>query len=138
MKIREDLDIPEEELGFKTSRSSGPGGQNVNKVESRVTLLFDLDGSPSLSDEQKLLLRSRLSSRVNKEGVLRVVAQKHRTQAANRETARERFAEIVAEALVERAPRKPTRVSRTVKKRRVEQKRRRGELKRRRRQTRED
>lgn len=132
MKIREDLDIPDEELTFKTSRSSGPGGQNVNKVESRVTLLFDLDGSPSLSDDQKLLLRSRLSSRINKEGVLRVVAQKHRTQAANRETARERFAELVDEALVERAKRKPTRVSKSAKKRRIDDKRRRGDLKRKR------
>lgn len=132
MKIREDLDVPDDELSFKTSRSSGPGGQNVNKVESRVTLLFDLDGSPSLTNDQKLLLRSRLSSRINKEGVLRVVAQKHRTQAANRETARERFAELVDEALVEQLKRKPTRVSKSARKRRIDDKRRRGDLKRKR------
>ena len=132
MRIRDDLEVPDEEFAFKTSRSSGPGGQNVNKVESRVTLLFDLDGSPSLSDDQKRLLRARLSSRINKEGVLRVVAQKHRTQAANRATARERFAEMVDEALVEHPKRKPSRVSRAAKRRRVEDKRRRGDLKRRR------
>jgi ribosome-associated protein len=112
MRVRDDLTIPDEELTFKTSRSSGPGGQNVNKVESRVTLLFDLEGSPSLTEEQKRLLHTRLSSRINKEGVLRVVSQKHRTQAANRASASERFAELVAEALVEHASRRPTKVSR--------------------------
>jgi ribosome-associated protein len=134
MKVSEDLTIPDEEISFATSRSSGPGGQNVNKVESRVTLLFDLDASPSLTDDQKRLVRARLSSRINKAGVLRVVAQKHRTQRANLETASERFVELLAEALTERTERKPTRVSKAVRRRRVEDKRRRGELKRRRRE----
>ena len=138
MRIDDQLSIPDDELIFKTSRSSGPGGQNVNKIESRVTLLFDLDSSPSLTGDQKLTLRSRLSSRINKDGILRVVSQKHRTQRANRETARERFAEIVAEALVERAERKPTRVSRAAKRRRLDDKRKRSDLKRRRRTTLDD
>ncbi len=134
MRIDERTSIPDDEITFKTSRSSGPGGQNVNKVESRVTLLFDLAGSPSLSDEQKILIRARLASRINKEGVLRVVSQKHRTQAANRETARERFQSLVRDALAERVERKPTRISKAVRDRRREEKRRRGELKRQRRE----
>ncbi len=132
--IDDRVSIPDDEIAFKASRSSGPGGQNVNKVESRVTLLFDLDGTASLSEEQKLRVRARLASRINKEGVLRVVSQKHRTQAANRESARERFQGLLRDALAQRAARKPTRVSKAARQRRVEQKRRRAELKRRRRE----
>ena len=134
MKIDDRTSIPDDEITFKTSRSSGPGGQNVNKVESRVTLLFDLGGTGSLSDAQKHLIRERLASRINKKGVLRVVAQKHRTQAANRETARERFRQLLADALTARAERKPTRASAAARRRRIEDKRRRGELKRQRRE----
>ncbi len=134
MRIDDRVSIPDDEIAFKASRSSGPGGQNVNKVESRVTLLFDLDGTASLSEEQKLRVRARLASRINKEGVLRVVSQKHRTQAANRESARERFQGLLRDALAQRAARKPTRVSKAARQRRVEQKRRRAELKRRRRE----
>ncbi len=132
--IDDRVSIPDDEIAFKASRSSGPGGQNVNKVESRVTLLFDLDGTASLSEEQKLRVRARLASRINKEGVLRVVSQKHRTQAANRESARERFQGLLRDALAQRAARKPTRVSKAARQRRLEQKRRRAELKRRRRE----
>ena len=103
------LEIPETEVSFATSRSSGPGGQNVNKVESRVTLLFDLAASPSLSDEQRRRVASRLATRINKAGVLRVVAQQHRTQAANREAALARFADLLAGALRPRPPRRQTR-----------------------------
>lgn len=133
IEITPELVLPDTEVSFATSRSSGPGGQNVNKVESRVTLLFDLEGSPSLTEEQRALLRSRLAGRVNKAGVLRVVAQKHRTQAANREEALERFARLLAEALEREPPRKPTRVPRRARRRRLEAKRRRGEVKRQRR-----
>ena len=133
MSSDESLAIPGDELDFKTSRSSGPGGQNVNKVETRVTLLFDLESSTSLADEQKALLRERLASRISKEGVLRVTSQKHRTQKANREAAVERFHQLVADALSERAPRRRTRTPRAAKRRRLEAKRRRSDLKRRRR-----
>ena len=64
--------IPETELEFVASRSGGPGGQNVNKVSSRVTLRFDLDGSTSLNPEQKIRVRAKLSQRINKDGVLQV------------------------------------------------------------------
>lgn len=124
VRITEGLEIPEEELGFATSRSGGPGGQNVNKLETKVTLRFDLAGSPSLTEEQKARLRERLATRITRNGVLQVSSQRHRTQGANREAAMARFAELVGGALQEEAPRKPTKVSRAVKRRRLDNKRR--------------
>jgi ribosome-associated protein len=128
--ITEALSIPDEEVAFTTSRSGGPGGQNVNKLETRVTLRFDLGGSPSLSEGQKALLRQRLATRITKEGVFHVTAQRHRTQAANREAAIERFSELLRENLREEPPRKKTRPSRAAKARRLEEKRRRSQRKR--------
>jgi ribosome-associated protein len=128
--ISDDLALPDEEVSFTTSRSGGPGGQNVNKLETRVTLRFDLAGSPSLTAEQKERLRERLATRITRAGVLQVTSQKHRTQGENREAAVARFAELLAEALREEAPRKPTRVSKAVKRRRLDEKRRRGQRKR--------
>lgn len=122
--------IPDEELSFATSRSGGPGGQNVNKLETRVTVRFDVAGSPSLSEEQRQRLLERLATRITREGVLHVTSQKHRTQGENREAAAARLRELVTEALREETPRKPTRVSKAAKRRRVEAKKRRGERKR--------
>ncbi len=127
--ISAQLRISDTELEFRTSRSSGPGGQNVNKVETRVTLLFDLDASPSLEDDQKARIRERLSGRISREGVLRVSSQRHRTQGANRQATVERFAELLAEALREQAPRKEKRRSKASKRRRLEAKRRRSATK---------
>ncbi|MFQ5525040.1 MAG: alternative ribosome rescue aminoacyl-tRNA hydrolase ArfB [Thermoanaerobaculia bacterium] len=126
------LSVPERELTYRSSRSSGPGGQNVNKVETRVTVLFDVGHSAVLDDDQKARVRERLATRINKDGVLRVVSQKHRTQAANRDAARAKLAELLLRALAVRRKRKRTRPSREAKRRRLEDKRRRGELKRRR------
>lgn len=123
------LTIPEREVSFETSTSSGPGGQNVNKVETRVTLLFDLAASESLEPEHKQKIRNRLATRINKAGVLRVVSQKHRSQSANRQAATERFAALLAEALEETPRRKKTRPSRAARRRRLKKKRRRSEIK---------
>jgi ribosome-associated protein len=130
IRITDELAIPDEEVSFTTSRSGGPGGQNVNKLETRVTLRFDLAGSAVLSEEQKARLRERLATRITRAGVLHVTAQKHRTQAANRDAAVERFAELVREAFQEETPRKKTRPSRAAKARRVEEKRRQSQRKR--------
>ncbi len=122
--------VAEDELRFTYSRSSGPGGQNVNCVETRVTLLFDVFGSPSLTAEQKRRIASRLATRINKEGILRVIAQRHRTREANRRAATERFEELLTAALRIQRHRRKTRVPRNARRRRLEGKRRRGELKR--------
>jgi ribosome-associated protein len=124
-----DLDIPEEELTFTTSRSSGPGGQNVNKVNTRVTLLFDVSNSPSLSDRQRELVREHLAGRINRDGILRVTSQRHRTQSANREAATARFAALLAEALSATPSRLPTTIPTAVNERRLEGKRRRSRVK---------
>ena len=128
--VMEGLDVPEAELTFTTSRSSGPGGQNVNKVNTRVTLLWSVDESPSLSEEQRERLRLTLPGRISREGVLRVVSQRHRTQFANREAAVERFAGLLRQALAEAPERVAVKVPASVKARRVQEKRRRGRLKR--------
>ena len=128
--IDDTLAIPDEEVSFATSRSGGPGGQNVNKLETRVTLRFDLAGSTALSEEQKARLRERLATRITRDGILQISSQKHRSQGANREAAMERFAELLRENLRAEPPRKKTRPSRAAKARRLEEKRRQSQRKR--------
>ncbi len=128
--ITDSLEIPDAELSFSASRSAGPGGQNVNKVNTRVTLRFDLEGSEALDTAQKDLLRQRLPNRISKAGILWINAQRERSQAANRRLATERFAEIVRGALEVAPKRRPTRVSRRQKRRRLEDKRHRSRIKR--------
>jgi ribosome-associated protein len=126
IEIGDGLAIPDEDVSFVTSRSGGPGGQNVNKLETRVTLRFDLTASPALTDEQKDRLRERLATRITRAGILHVTSQKHRTQADNREAAVARFVELLREGLREEAPRKPTKIPKAARRRRVDSKRRRG------------
>ena len=121
--------INEGEFVFKVSRSSGPGGQNINKVNTRVTLFFDVSNCESLSDWQKQGILTRLATRADKNGVLRVVSQKFRTQGANRRAAVERLHELLAGALKNRPIRKKRKVPYAAKQRRLEEKRRRSLLK---------
>ncbi len=130
--INDEISIPDSELSFIASRSSGPGGQNVNKVSTRITLRFDLEASPQLTAEQKEQVWERLATRISKQGVLSVSAQRERSQSANREAATERFVELLRAALEVDPERRPTRTPRGVERRRLENKRRRSQVKRRR------
>ncbi len=130
IQINQSLAIPDEELTFSASRSGGPGGQNVNKVNTRVTLWFDVAGSPTLSAEQKQMLLTHLANRITREGVLQITSQQHRTQPANRNAAVERFVELLAQALARPKPRHKTRPTYSSKQRRLETKRLRSDTKR--------
>ena len=129
IEISDDIFISEEELVFKASRSGGPGGQNVNKVNTRVTLFFDVAGCEGLTVIQKRRILTRLSSRADKDGVIRVVSQKFRTQKANRRFAVERLKELLRAALKTRPVRKKTKIPERAHRRRLEDKRRRSMLK---------
>lgn len=124
------LVLPLSELRFTATPSSGPGGQHVNKVSTKVTLLFDVDGSPSLSEGQKARLHAALAGRIGKDGVLRLVSQTTRSQFANKEYAVERFAALVREALTPKPIRRKTRATLASKLRRLETKRKHGAVKR--------
>ncbi len=134
IRINDSLLIDEDEVRFTYSCSPGPGGQNVNKVATKATLLFDVAGSPSLSEEQRLRISRALATRITKTGVLRIVRTRHRTQTANRRDAIEEFVALLEEALRPRVSRKKTRPSRAAIKRRLEQKAKRSRLKQQRRQ----
>ena len=123
------IEICKEELVFRFSRSSGPGGQNVNKVNTRVTALFDVANSGRFTDLQKKRILKRLATRADKNGVVRVVSQRHRTQKANRTAAVERLCELLTEALKTRAVRRKTTLPVHIRRRRLEEKRRRSILK---------
>jgi ribosome-associated protein len=134
VRITDDVTVPVEELEFRVSRSSGPGGQGVNTTDSRVELRFDLTGSPSLSEAQRQRALRRLGRRVDPGGTLRVVAQTHRSQLANRRAAMERFADLLAEAVAPPPkPRRPTRPGVAARARRLDAKRHRATVKRQRR-----
>jgi len=128
-RINKDLSVDDDELRFEFARSSGPGGQNVNKVETKVRLLFDLCSSRSLSTEQRALIEERLATRITKAGVMHVSSQRHRTREANRRATIERFVELLADSLEEQEPRVQTRVPKAARKRRLESKRRRSQKK---------
>lgn len=130
IEINSGIGISEQELSFSFERSSGPGGQNVNKVNTRVTLHFDVDRSTSLSHLQKSSLRRSLAGRISQDGVLRIISSKERTQLANRRAAVNRFISLMAEALDEPKPRRKSIPPASAERRRVENKVRRSEVKR--------
>jgi ribosome-associated protein len=115
LRVDESLSIPRNELGVRVSRSSGAGGQHVNKTSSRVEIFWNVVRSSALSEQQRLRLLDRLRSRLTGDGSIRVVASDERSQSRNRDLAEERLSEMVRRALIvpkKRRPTKPTRASR--------------------------
>ncbi|MCW0483614.1 alternative ribosome rescue aminoacyl-tRNA hydrolase ArfB [Gaoshiqia sediminis] len=117
------------EFVFQTSRSSGPGGQNVNKVNSRVELRFDIPNSALLTDGQKEMLLKKLASKLTSEGALLVVSQEDRSQLRNKELATEKFYELLRRALKPLKRRRATRPTRASVERRIQSKKQLGEKK---------
>ena len=130
IEIENELRIPSSEISFTSSRSSGPGGQHVNKGSTRVTLLFNVAVSPSLNGVQKKRLQELLGTRINQAGVLRVSSQESRSQSRNRQSALDRFVSLLREALHRPKPRRPTRKPRRSKEERLQKKKQRAQLKR--------
>lgn len=129
--------IPDSELSWRFSRSGGPGGQSVNTTDSRVELVFDLAGSPSVPDELKQRALRRLRTRLV-DGTLTIAASEHRSQFRNRSAARARLIDVLDEAFAPPPPkRRPTRPTRGSKERRLAGKKKRGEIKEMRRRPRE-
>ncbi len=117
------VEIPQDRLSFKYSRSSAPGGQNVNKVNTKVTVFFDVANCPLFSDAEKKRILARLATRANRDGVIHIVSQRFRTQRANRTVAVERLQRLLTEALKTRPIRRRTTVPEHIKKKRSEEKR---------------
>ncbi|MFN2604076.1 MAG: alternative ribosome rescue aminoacyl-tRNA hydrolase ArfB [Gemmatimonadaceae bacterium] len=108
LTITESLVIPDAELEVKASRSSGAGGQHVNKTSSKIEINWNIRDSNVLSDDQRAVLLDKLASRVSTDGAIRVVASEMRSQKQNRERAEARLADLVRRALTPRKRRKPT------------------------------
>jgi len=130
LPVNESLSIPRNELDVRVSRSSGAGGQHVNKTSSRVEIFWNIPGSRALTEEQRTRLREKLASRLTGEGSIRVVASDMRSQSRNRDLAEERLAEIVRRALVVPRKRKLTKPTRAAKEARLESKKRQSHKKR--------
>jgi ribosome-associated protein len=130
IRIDNRIDLDENELEFSFIRSSGPGGQNVNKVSSAVRLRFDIRHSPSLPDDVRSRLIRIAGRRVTERGELIISAQNHRSQERNRQEALDRLIDLIRRAAVPPVPRRPTRPTAGSRKRRLESKIRRGTIKR--------
>jgi len=128
--ISPSLKIPIAELQFRTSRSGGPGGQNVNKLETRVELLFDVARSPSLSEHLRQRLLNYLAHQLDSSGVLRIVAQDSRSQWKNKQLAIEKFTAILKSAMIVRKKRISTKPTKTARESRLRSKKVRSETKR--------
>jgi ribosome-associated protein len=129
IRITETISIDESEIEESFVRSSGPGGQNVNKLSTAVQLRFDVRGSPSLPNDVAVRLMRLGGKRMTKDGVLVLIAQNHRTQERNRAEALERLVALVQEAAVRPVPRRPTKPTKASREKRLEGKKLRAGIK---------
>jgi ribosome-associated protein len=130
LRITDAISIDDSELSESFVRSSGPGGQNVNKVSSAVQLRFDVRNSPSLPNDVAVRLMRLAGKRLTKDGVIVIIAQAQRDQVRNRAEARDRLFTLIRQAAVRPKPRRATKVPKAQKRRRLEGKKRRSEIKR--------
>ena len=133
LNVTPSLSIPRTELQYRATRSGGPGGQHVNTSSTRIELLWDLNGSRVVDDEQRERLRAKLAPRLDAEGMVRVVSSEHRSQAQNREAADARLAALVRHALHVPKKRRATKPTRAAKEKRLSEKKRQSDKKRNRR-----
>jgi ribosome-associated protein len=129
IQVTPTIAIDEREIEESFIRSSGPGGQNVNKLATAVQLRFDVRRSPALPDDVRQRLERLAGRRLTREGVLVITAQQYRTQERNREDALERLIALIREAAIRPTPRRPTRPTKASRRRRLEGKRRRSAIK---------
>ncbi|MCC6776823.1 MAG: aminoacyl-tRNA hydrolase [Hyphomicrobiales bacterium] len=129
IRVTPAISLGEDEIDERFIRASGPGGQNVNKLSTAVQLRFDVRRSPSLADDVRSRLERLAGSRLTREGVLVITAQRHRTQERNRQDALDRLIELIRRAAVAPVPRRPTRPGKGARERRLETKKRRGSIK---------
>ncbi|MFZ3360061.1 MAG: alternative ribosome rescue aminoacyl-tRNA hydrolase ArfB [Xanthobacteraceae bacterium] len=130
IRVTPEIDIDEREIDEQFVRASGPGGQNVNKLSTAVQLRFDVRRSPSLPGEVRTRLERLAGSRLTRDGVLVIVAQRHRTQGRNRQDALDRLIDLIRSAGVRPIKRRPTKPTRASRERRIEGKKRRAGVKR--------
>jgi ribosome-associated protein len=129
LRITNHISIDEREIEEDFVRSSGPGGQNVNKLNTAVQLRFDVRHSPSLPRDVSVRLERLAGQRLTKDGVLVLIAQRHRTQERNRQDALDRLVELIQRAAVAPIPRRATKPTKASRKRRLDAKKRRGTIK---------
>ena len=129
LRVTGHIEIDEREIDEQFVRASGPGGQNVNKLSTAVQLRFDVRYSPSLPGDVRARLERLAGSRLTRDGVLVIIAQRHRTQLRNRQDALDRLLDLIRRAAVAPIRRRPTRPTKASRERRIEGKKRRGGIK---------
>jgi ribosome-associated protein len=130
IRVTAHIALDEREISEDFVRASGPGGQNVNKLSTAVQLRFDVRHSPSLPHDVRSRLERLAGSRLTREGVIIITAQRHRTQGRNRQDALDRLIDLIRKAAVAPVKRRPTKPTRASRERRIEGKKRRGGIKR--------